>query len=140
MFLATWGWNGLWEAIFVFDCYNRRMGLPQRKLLGERLRSTSNGYEEVQQIANQVGTANGAHYDEWMVDVTTALAPTLTAVDRCDRCGARAYVRARLSSGGELLFCAHHGREHLPKLQGLSTDIQDETDRLTPTPADTDAS
>jgi hypothetical protein len=79
-------------------------------------------------------TANGAHYDEWMVDVTTALAPTLTAADRCDRCGAQAYVRARLSSGGELLFCAHHGREHLPKLQDMSTNIQDETDRLTPTP------
>jgi len=73
-----------------------------------------------------------------MVDVTTALAPTLTAADRCDRCGARAYVRARLISGGELLFCAHHGREHLPKLQILSTDIQDETDRLTPPPAGVD--
>ena len=65
-----------------------------------------------------------------MADVTTALAPTLTAADRCDRCGAQAYVRARLTSGGELLFCAHHGREHLPKLQDLSTKIQDETDRL----------
>jgi len=73
-----------------------------------------------------------------MVDVTTALATTLTAADRCDRCGARAYVRARLSSGGELLFCAHHGREHLPKLQGLSTDIQDETDRLSPDQAGLD--
>jgi hypothetical protein len=79
---------------------------------------------------------------KWMVDVTTALAPTLTAADRCDRCGARAYVRARLTSGGELLFCAHHGREHLPKLQDVATNIQDETDRLTPTPvgADMDAS
>jgi hypothetical protein len=73
-----------------------------------------------------------------MADVTTALAPTLTAADRCDRCGARAYVRASLSSGGELLFCAHHGREHLPKLQGLAN-IQDETDRLTPTPVGADA-
>jgi hypothetical protein len=70
-----------------------------------------------------------------MADVTTALAPTLTAADRCDRCGARAYVRACLSSGGELLFCAHHGREHLPKLQDLTTNIQDETDRLHETPA-----
>jgi hypothetical protein len=79
---------------------------------------------------------------KWMVDVTTALAPTLTAADRCDRCGARAYVRARLTSGGELLFCAHHGREHLPKLQDVATNIQDETDRLMPTPvgADVDAS
>ncbi len=74
--------------------------------------------------------------------MTTALAPTLTAADRCDRCGAQAYVRASLTSGGELLFCAHHGREHLPKLQGLSTDIQDETDRLMPerVGADMDAS
>jgi hypothetical protein len=51
-------------------------------------------------------------------------------------------VRARLTSGGELLFCAHHGREHLSKLQDITTDIQDETDRLMPTPvgADLDAS
>jgi hypothetical protein len=74
-----------------------------------------------------------------MADVTTALAPTLTAADRCDRCGARAYVRASLSSGGELLFCAHHGREHLPKLQGLSSSIQDETDRLMPAPVAVEA-
>ena len=65
-----------------------------------------------------------------MADVTTALAPTLTAADRCDRCGAQAYVRARLISGGELLFCGHHGREHLPKLQHLATQIEDETNRL----------
>ena len=78
------------------------------------------------------------HYDEWMADVTTALATTLTAADRCDRCGAQAYVRARLITGGELLFCAHHGREHLPKLQDLSTTIEDETDRLTPTSVGTD--
>ena len=49
--------------------------------------------------------------------MTTALAPELTAADRCDRCGAQAYIRARLVSGGELLFCAHHGREHLPALK-----------------------
>jgi len=69
--------------------------------------------------------------------VTTVLAPTLTAADRCDRCGAQAYVRARLTSGGELLFCAHHGREHLPKLQDLALEIIDESDRLqeTETPA-----
>src|SRR5262245_9549215 len=38
--------------------------------------------------------------------VTGALAPTkpLTAVDRCDRCGAQAYVRAVLAGGGDLLF------------------------------------
>ena len=70
-----------------------------------------------------------------MADVNTALAPTLTAADRCDRCGAQAYVLVRLISGGELLFCAHHGREHLPKLHDLTTNIQDETERLHETPA-----
>ncbi|EWT01856.1 hypothetical protein N865_12470 [Intrasporangium oryzae NRRL B-24470] len=62
--------------------------------------------------------------------MTTALAPEMTAADRCDRCGAQAYIRARLISGGELLFCAHHGREHLPALMDKTTDIVDETDRL----------
>lgn len=62
--------------------------------------------------------------------MTSALASSLTSADRCDRCGARAYVRARLSSGGELLFCAHHGRKHLPRLQDLAADIHDETERL----------
>lgn len=66
--------------------------------------------------------------------MTTALAPSLTAVDRCDRCGAQAYVRARLHAGGELLFCAHHAREHLPRLRPLSAEIHDETDRLHETP------
>jgi hypothetical protein len=65
--------------------------------------------------------------------VTTALAPSLTAADRCDRCGAQAYVRARLHAGGELLFCAHHGREHLPKLREHA-EIHDESERLTETP------
>ena len=65
--------------------------------------------------------------------MTTALAPSLTAADRCDRCGAQAYVRASLHGGGELLFCAHHGREHLPKLREHA-DIFDENDRLTETP------
>lgn len=32
--------------------------------------------------------------------------------------------------GGQLLFCAHHAREHLPKLTGVATSVQDETDRL----------
>lgn len=34
----------------------------------------------------------------------------LTAEDRCDRCGARAMVRATLKTG-ELYFCGHHAKE-----------------------------
>ena len=37
--------------------------------------------------------------------------PKLTAQDRCDRCGAQAYVRAQVTAG-ELLFCGHHANKH----------------------------
>jgi len=59
-----------------------------------------------------------------------APAETLTAVDRCDRCGAQAYVRVLLPSGLELLFCAHHNREHARALAEIAIEIQDETRRL----------
>jgi hypothetical protein len=70
--------------------------------------------------------------------VTTAVAPrtSLTAVDRCDRCGAQAYLRVELAGGGELLFCAHHAREHGDKLREIAVNVHDETDRLSgPAPA-----
>ncbi len=57
--------------------------------------------------------------------------PALTAAERCDRCGAQAYVRVLLASGGELLFCAHHGREHADKLREMAAEIHDQSDRLT---------
>lgn len=63
--------------------------------------------------------------------MNTTLAPELTAADRCDRCGAQAYVRARLADGLELLFCAHHGRKHSEKLRDIQdVEIIDESDRL----------
>lgn len=54
----------------------------------------------------------------------------LTASDRCDRCGAQAYVRVTLTSGGELLFCGHHGRAHSAKLSQVALKIHDETNKL----------
>ncbi|HEV2937005.1 MAG TPA: hypothetical protein VGY96_28135 [Streptosporangiaceae bacterium] len=59
-----------------------------------------------------------------------ALAGTLTATDRCDRCGARAYVRVLLPSRLELLFCAHHNRQYASALTKIAVEIRDETDRL----------
>jgi hypothetical protein len=55
----------------------------------------------------------------------------LLADDRCDRCGAQAYVRVMLASGNELLFCAHHARAYEDRLREIAVDFQDETDRLT---------
>ncbi len=59
----------------------------------------------------------------------------LTALDRCDRCGAQAYVRALLPSGLELLFCAHHSRQHAAALTRIAVEIQDETGQLARTAA-----
>ncbi|MFI7587552.1 hypothetical protein ACIB24_10810 [Spongisporangium articulatum] len=63
--------------------------------------------------------------------MAAAIAPeALTAADRCDRCGARAYIRVTLPGGGELLFCAHHGRTHAPALEAVEATIQDESSEL----------
>jgi hypothetical protein len=59
-----------------------------------------------------------------------ALAGTFTVMDRCDRCGARAYVRVLLPSRRELLFCAHHNRQYASALTKIAVEIRDETDRL----------
>lgn len=70
--------------------------------------------------------------------MSTATAPSaapLTAIDRCDRCGAQAYLRVQLEGGGELLFCAHHAREHGEKLREIAAHVQDETDKLVDTAA-----
>jgi hypothetical protein len=56
-----------------------------------------------------------------MTQTLTAPAP-LTAEDRCDRCGAQAKVRADLAQG-ELLFCAHHAREHADRLAQVAVRI-----------------
>jgi hypothetical protein len=71
-------------------------------------------------------------------DVTTVVAPSarvLSAEDRCDRCGAQAYLRVELQSGGELLFCAHHAREHGDKLREVAVAVQDETGKLADSPS-----
>ena len=54
----------------------------------------------------------------------------INAVHRCDRCGAQAYVRVLLHSHQDLLFCAHHYRQHAPMLATVAAHIHDETERL----------
>jgi hypothetical protein len=70
-----------------------------------------------------------------------AVAP-LTLADRCDApavvgapngrkargaCGAQAYVRAVLPGGHDLVFCAHHGREHEAALAAAGATIRDDS-------------
>jgi hypothetical protein len=39
-------------------------------------------------------------------------------------------VRVELASGHDLLFCAHHAREHADKLHQIASAIHDETGTL----------
>jgi hypothetical protein len=66
--------------------------------------------------------------------VTTAVASPLSAADRCDRCGAQAFIRVRIVTGGELLFCGHHGRRHEDKLRPQAVEWYDETHRIAEDP------
>ena len=66
--------------------------------------------------------------------ISTAELSKLSLIDRCDRCGAQAYVQVHLIDGAELLFCAHHAREYEDKLREVAILIHDETSRLVPTP------
>ncbi|MDR1790248.1 MAG: hypothetical protein LBR20_01040 [Propionibacteriaceae bacterium] len=61
----------------------------------------------------------------------TEAADMLTKADRCDRCGAQAYVRVVMPKGGQLFFCRHHSKEFSPKLRQLAVTIQDESGKAT---------
>jgi len=65
-----------------------------------------------------------------MSDTVGAMEAPLTALDRCDRCGAQAYLRVTLEGDTELLFCAHHAREHGDKLREIAKHVHDETGKL----------
>ena len=69
-----------------------------------------------------------------MTGTVTPAAPsnaalTMTAADRCDRCGAQAFVRVVLSSG-DLMFCGHHAKAYEDKLREKAVDWVDETAAL----------
>ena len=53
----------------------------------------------------------------------------LTSHDRCDSCGAQAYVRVTMASG-QLLFCGHHGAKFKDKLSARALEWHDESSRL----------
>lgn len=54
----------------------------------------------------------------------------LDAADRCDRCGAQAYMHVQLPDGGGLLFCAHHADEFEPIIKAKGYQVHDERELL----------
>lgn len=63
-------------------------------------------------------------------DPRTDAAPVLTAADRCDQCGARAWVRVTMTAG-DLHFCAHHASKHMDALNAQALEILDERQYMT---------
>jgi hypothetical protein len=58
----------------------------------------------------------------------------LTANDRCDDCGAQAFVLVEFVKG-DLLFCGHHWHKHKDLLEVLDVSVHDETDKILPAPS-----
>lgn len=53
----------------------------------------------------------------------------ITPFDRCDRCGAQAWMRA-FKEDSELFFCGHHGNKHFVSLFSQGFIVQDDTYRM----------
>ena len=68
-----------------------------------------------------------------MTTTTLERAP-LTIADRCDSCGAQAFIRAVFVSG-ELTFCGHHGRQHQSVLERDAILFEDATDTINAKPS-----
>lgn len=67
---------------------------------------------------------------------TPAVNPLDDKSQRCDKkeCGAAPFVRVRLHSGHDLVFCNHHFREVEPVLGDKVASIEDRSDNLLPVP------
>lgn len=66
----------------------------------------------------------------------------LRIADRCDRCGAQAFARARVvvEVGGErgpvdLNFCGHHFAKHEDALRAVAVEVIDERERINARPS-----
>lgn len=58
----------------------------------------------------------------------------LKVSDRCDRCGAQAFVHIEFEKGS-LMMCAHHFHRHEDKLRELAHAIIDESDHINRAPS-----
>lgn len=65
------------------------------------------------------------------IETVPAAARRLTRHDRCDSCGAQAFVEVTSAESGlVLLFCNHHTRKHQDALATSGFAFHDESDRL----------
>ena len=58
----------------------------------------------------------------------------LKIADRCDSCGAQAFVLVKMLTG-ELMFCGHHYNKHKDKLNNQAYEIIDERHHINEKPS-----
>lgn len=80
-------------------------------------------------ISDNETLSNGSHAA--LKTVAQVNNSPLTAADRCDACGHRAYIRAELVMG-EFTFCGHHGRHLRPAMEQYLINFDDQTANLDP--------
>lgn len=54
--------------------------------------------------------------------------------ERCDKCGAQAFVAVEMKSAGELLFCGHHYNAYKAKLDEVAEFVLDNRDKINAKP------
>jgi hypothetical protein len=59
----------------------------------------------------------------------------LTNIDRCDKCGAQAFVITTYSNGYNLFFCKHHANKYAEIIAEKAIDIHDESDKINVSPS-----
>lgn len=69
-----------------------------------------------------------------MSTMTEAAERHLKEADRCDRCGAQAFVHVELTEG-MLLFCGHDYAKYEAKLEAVALAVIDERDFINKSPA-----
>lgn len=62
----------------------------------------------------------------------------LRVADRCDRCGAQAFMQA-VKGNLDLLFCGHHGKFHRTALEAQHFTVLDSTHKLNKKPSPSNA-
>jgi hypothetical protein len=60
-----------------------------------------------------------------MVETLAEKSKQLKISDRCDRCGAQAFVLVKMVAG-QLMFCGHHYNKHQKSLDKMAFEIVDE--------------
>jgi len=74
-------------------------------------------------------TTEGNEMETTLIEDVEITSDTMNATDRCDSCGAQAYVWVN-GIAGDLLFCGHHFAKSEDKIRAYAFEVIDERHKL----------